>query len=258
MAAKKSFWGFFGGVLLTAVQMSFAQQEAKDQLFVVHEEIVKVDMLSQYEKTSKEWVDMMHEAGLDIPQVHASQRDDFHYYYSIPISNYAEIDGIFPKFQEAIKKVDKDKWAKFTSENDQAIKTLKEYVIKWSAALSYESKQPRLKQGEGKFLHWIFFHYKLSSRKEIMGVIKEWKKLYEDKNISHGYDIWLIEMGLDNNLIVLSEMAKDGRDYYQTIDEVNKKVEHEVQKLQAKFLPLVTEIENKYGWVRSDLSYYKK
>lgn len=257
MRIKQVLLWSVGVILLFTAPLSFAQ-EMKDQLFVVHEEVAKVDMIGQYEKTSAEWVQIMHDAGLDISEIRASQRDDFHYYYLIPISKYADIDGIFPKFQEAIKKIDKDKWSKFSSENDQTIETHKEFVAKWSAELSYEPKVPRLKQGEAKFIHWIFFHYKLEKRKEVMEVIKEWKKLYADKNITHGYDVWLMDMGEQNNLIVLSEVAKDGQDFYQTMDEINKQVEQEEQKLQAKFLPLVTKIEQKYGRIRSDLSYYKK
>ena len=49
---------------------------SKDQLFIIHEEIAKVDKYDQYEETSKEWVTLMTEAGLDIPRIHASQRDD--------------------------------------------------------------------------------------------------------------------------------------------------------------------------------------
>ncbi len=258
MRFKQVLCLYSGAILFCASQFSFAQEEKKDQLFVIHEEIAKVDMLDQYEKTSLEWVKMMHDAGLDITQIHASQSNDFHYYYLIPISNYAEIDGIFPKFQEATSKIDKEKWSKFSQENDRTIESHKEFVARWSANLSYEPQEPRLKQDEAKFIHWIFFHYKLEKRKEVMEVLKEWKKLYEDKNITHGYDIWLMDMGMDNNLMVLTEQAKDGKDFYQAMDDIDKKVQQEEQKLWAKFSPLVTSIEQKFGKIRPDLSYYKK
>jgi hypothetical protein len=35
-----------------------------------------------------------------------------------------------------------------------------------------------------------------------MSVLKEWKKLYEDKSISHAYTLWLMDMDMDNNLVV--------------------------------------------------------
>jgi hypothetical protein len=257
MRIKKVLFSIFGIVLFFVTQLSFAQEEMKDQLFVIHEEVAKADMIGQYEKTSTEWVQMMHNAGLDIPDVSASQRDDFHYYYLIPISKYADIDDIFTKFQAAISKMDQDKWETFAAENDRSIETYKEFVARQSADLSYKPKEPRLKQGEGKFIHWIFFHYKLEKRKEVMDVLKEWKKLYEDKNISHAYTIWLMDMGMDNNLVVLTEVSKDGKDYYQAMDDIDKKVQKEEQKLWAKFSPLLIDMEQKYGKLRPDLSYIK-
>ena len=79
-------------------------QEMKDQMFMIHEEVVKVDMWDKYESTSKEWVKFMTEAGLDLPYIQASQRDDGHYYYIIPISNYAEIDKMQGIFTSAAEK----------------------------------------------------------------------------------------------------------------------------------------------------------
>jgi hypothetical protein len=258
MRIKQIFFVFIGVMLFCAARVSFAQEEVKDQLFLLHEEVAKVDMISQYEKTSAEWVQLMHDAGLDISKIHVSQSNDFHYYYLIPISNYAEINEMYSKFQDAISKIDKEKWSKFTQENDESIETHSESVIRWSGKLSYVPKENRLKAGEAKFIHWIFFHYKLEKRKEVMEVLKEWKKLYEDNNISHGYDIWLVDLGMDNNMMVLTEFAKDGKDYYQTMDDIDKKVQQEEKALWAKFSPLVTEMVQKYGAARPNLSYYTK
>ena len=257
MRMKQVFCGLIGVILFCAAQLSFAQ-EMKDQLFVIHEEVAKVDMIGQSEKTSAEWVQIMHDAGLDISEIRASQRDDFHYYYLVPITKFADIDEIYPKFQEAISKIDKDKWSKFSAENDQTVETHKEFVARISADLSYAPKEPRLKQGEANFIHWIFFNYKLEKRKEVMDVLKEWKKLYEDKNIAHGYNIWLMDMGMDNNMIALTEVAKDGTDFYETMDAIDKKVHKEEQMLWGKISPLMIKMEQKYGSLRPDLSYIKK
>jgi len=233
-------------------------QEMKDQLFSVREEVAKVDMWDKYESTSKEWIKMMTEAGLDLPYMWASQRDDGHYYYLIPIDSYADIDKFPEIFGAAIEKIGKDKWSKFMVENEGSMVTHKDFIVKRSAKYSYWPKEPRLKQEDANFTHWMFFHYKLENRKEVMSILAEWKKLYEDKNIKNGYTIWLIEMGEDNNMMALTENYQDGGDFYTSQKEDNSLMEAEASALWAKMAPYIVSIDNKYGNQRPDLGFVKK
>ncbi len=244
-----------GIFLLTPFSFS---QEMKDQLYVVREEVAKVDMWDKYESTSKQWVEMMTEGGLDLPYVRASQKDDGHYLYLIPINNYSDIDKFPEIFGSAIEKIGKDNWTKFMVENESSIETHKDFVVRWSAEYSYVPKEPRLKMEDSKFIHWMYFNFKLEKRKELLEVLKEWKKLYEDKKINSGYSIWIVELGLDNDMMVLTEYAKDGADFYTTMKENSALVKAEEDVLWAKMASLLTSIEQKYGSRRPDLSYIKK
>jgi hypothetical protein len=246
----------FCGIFLINTQ-SFSQ-EMKDQLFWIREEVAKVDMWDKYESTSKEWIKLMTDAGLDLPYMWASQRDDGHYYYLFPLDNYAAIDKIGGIFGAAIEKIGKEKWAKFLVENEGSMVTHKDFIVTQSAKYSYWPKEPRLKAEEAKFIHWMFFHYKLENRKDVMNIMLEWKKLYEEKNIKNGYTIWLIELGLDNNMIALTENFKDGADFYTAQKEDNAVMGAEAKALWTKMSPYITSIENKYGHARPDLGFVKK
>ena len=241
--------------LLIYSSFSLAQEEPKDQLYWVREEVAKVDMWDQYEKTSKEWVELMTGAGLDLPYMWASQRDDAHYYYLFPLENYAAIDKISGIFGAAIDKIGKDKWAKFNKENEASMETHMDFVVTLSAKYSYRPAEPRLKPEERKFIHWMFFHYKLENRKDVMDIMTEWKNLYQEKNIKNGYNVWLMELGRDNNMIVLTESYKDGADYYTAMEADNAMMEAEAKALWAKMVPYITSVENKYGNQRPDLGF---
>ena len=245
----------FGLFLITPVSFS---QEMKDQLFWIHEEVAKVDMWDKYESTSKEWIKLMTDAGLDIPYMQASQRDDAHYYYLIPLSNYADLDKMQGIFNFAVEKIGKDKWSKFMVENNSSLESSKDFVVTRSAKYSYQPNEPRLKPEDVKFIHWMFFHYKSENRKELMEIMMEWKKLSEEKNIKNGYTIWLVELGLDNNMVALTEGYKDGADFYTATKEDNVLMEKEASALWAKMSPFITSIENKYGSPRPDLGMTKK
>lgn len=248
----------FAGVVFMCSQLLIAQEVPKDQLFIVREEVARVDMWDKYESTSKQWVEMMTKGGLDLPYVRASQRDDGHYYYLIPINNYADVDKLPGIFGSAIEKSGKDKWTEFMVENEGSMVTHRDYVVRLSAEYSYVPKEPRLKMEDAKFIHWMYFHFKLENRQELLAILKEWKKLYEDKNIKNGYNVWIVELGLDNNMMVLTESFKDGADFYTSQKEDNALMEAEANALWAKMAPMVTSIDNKYGSPRPDLGYIKK
>ena len=252
---KQKFSLLVVGLMLLISAFAQAQQEMKDQLYWVREEVAKVDMWDQYEKTSKEWVELMTGAGLDVPYMWASQRDDAHYYYLFPLDNYAAIDELQGIFGAAIEKIGKEKWAEFLKRNEGSIETHRDFIVTRSAKYSYWPAEPRLKPDETKFIHWMFFHYKFENRKEVMNIMTEWKELYQGKNIKNGYTVWLMELGRDNNMIVLTESYKDGADYYTSMEADNATMEAEAKALWAKMSPYITSVENKYGNQRPDLGF---
>ena len=257
MLKAKFFFLLLAGLLLLPA-FTLAQDEPKDQLYWIREEVAKINMLQQYEETSKQWVDLMTQGGLDLPYVRASQRNDAHYYYLIPLSNYAEIDKFSSIFGSAINKIGKEKWEEFIKANEGSMETHRDFIAKWSAKYSYVPKEPRTKQGEVGFIHWIFFKYKLEKRQEVLDVLAEWKALYEKNNIPDGWDIWLVEVGLDNNMMALTEGAKDAASFYAAMKENSDKLKEEEQKLWAKFSVNVLSIDEKFGKPRPDLTYMKK
>ena len=258
MFKLKSLPVLFIGLYLCTSGIMLAQEEMKDQLFWVREEVAKIDMWGQYEKTAKEWVDLMTEGGLDLPVVRASQRNDGHYYYLIPLSNYSEIDKYPEIFGSAIDKIGKEKWGKYMMEANSSMVTHKDFIVKWSAKYSYVPKESRTKLDEAGFIHWMFFHYKLEKRQEVMDIMADWKALYEKNNIPDGWSIWFVELGLDNNMIALSEVAKDAGSYYAAMKENSEKLKEEEAKLWQRMSVNVLDIKDIYGKPRPDLTYIKK
>jgi hypothetical protein len=254
MLKVKLFLALLTGLFISS-SFTVLAQEMEDQLYWVREEVVRVDMWDQYEETSKQWVELMTGAGLDFPYMRASQRDDGHYYYLFPLSSYADIDKFPEIFGSAIEKIGKEKWGEFMKKNESSIVTHKDFIATRSAKYSYMPKEPRLKPEDAKFIHWMFFHYTLENRKEIMDILAEWKKLYQDKNIKNGYAVWLIELGLANNMIAITESFKDGADFHNSTKEDNALMEEEASALWAKMAPFITSVENKYGNQRPDLGF---
>lgn len=257
MLKTKFFFLLLAGLIISSAFI-LAQEEPKDQLYWVREEVVKIEKWQQYEETSKEWVEKMTGAGLDFPYMRASQRDDGHYYYLLPLNSYADIDKFPEKFGSAIEKIGKEKWAEFMKRNESSMDYHKDFIAKWSAKYSYVPKVPRVKQNEASFLHWIFFTYKLEHRKEVLDILAEWKVLYEKNNIPDGWSTWMIEVGERNDMMAITESAKDGASFYAAMEENQEKLKEEEQKLWQKFSQYITGMEQKFGQPRPDLGFMKE
>jgi hypothetical protein len=255
MLKTKFFLIVLVGYIICTPSITLAQEEIEDQLYWIREEVVKVEKWQQYEETSKEWVELMTGAGLDFPFMRASQRDDGHYYYLLPLNNYADIDKFGEKFGSAIEKIGKEKWAEFMLRNDSSIDYHKDFIAKWKADYSCIPKEQRIKQEEAGFLHWVFFTYKLENRKEVLDIIAEWKALYEKHNIPDGWSTWTIEVGERNDMMAFTEVAKDGASFYTNWEENNTKLKEEEQKLWQKFSQYTTSMEQKFGMPRPDLGF---
>lgn len=258
MMLKQKFIFIMMAGLFISSSFTVLAQEMEDQLYWVREEVVKVEMWEQYEETSKQWVEMMTEAGLDFPYMRASQRDDGHYYYLLPLSNYADIDKFPEIFGSAIEKIGKEKWGKFMVKNESSMEYHKDFIAKWKADYSYVPKEPRIKQEEAGFIHWVFFTYKLENRQEVLDILGEWKALYEKHNIPDGWNTWTIELGEQNNMMAFTESAKDGGSWYANMEENSKLLKEEEQILWAKFSANVLSMEQKFGSPRPDLGFVKE
>jgi hypothetical protein len=259
----KNFTQTFIGLLLIAIITIFmgnsvmAQDAPKDQLWLVHEETAKIDMISQYVKTSKDWSAMMHEGGLALT-FYAFQRNDMHFYYVSPIADYAAIDSMPGEFQNAMKKINKDKFSTLMDENNASIESTKEFVIQRSTGLSYLPKTPRITLDKAGFVHWSFIHYKLEKRKEVMKILKEWKSVYEKNNFPDAYDIYLMGIGGDNNEIIVFDYAKNAVDYYKNDTEKSEEMKKEEGKLYKEISQYLISMKDYTGRPRPDLDYIAK
>lgn len=249
-------------LLITAFLVLFndsvlAQDSTKDQILMVHEETAKIDMISQYVKTSKDWSAFMKQAGLAM-NWYAYERNDLHFYYVTPLTNYAQIDSFQSIFQTAIDKGGKDKFSDIMASNNASINSTVDYIIRRSGELSYVPKKPRIELKDAGFVHWGFFHYKMDKRKEVMDILKEWKELYEKNNIPDAYGVYTMDLGRDNNEIVVFDYAKDASSYYKEDDEKSKEMKDAEQGLFIKISALLTSIETFTGRPRHDLDYIAK
>ncbi|NIR50433.1 hypothetical protein GWO43_18145 [candidate division KSB1 bacterium] len=233
-----------------------AQDEAsRGQLFLVAEDVVKPAMANQYEAAVKEMMSAVATHKLAVPSIHVSMREDFHYYYLIPIESVAQMEKVDKAFGEFIDKIGKDKWKTLHEPFSGMLEYEKHFMAQRSGELSYTPETPRLKEEEAKFLHWTFYHVQYGKGEEAHQIAKEYASLFKSKNIPNGYDVYWGGIGTEMPLIAVVEWAKDAADYYTQNKKTQELLGDEGKKLAERALGITRKIEHVNGWARPDLSY---
>ena len=244
----------FSLLLFTCV--IYSQEKLNEKLFYIHEEVVKFDKQDEYNSASKDFTKMMNDAKLDVPFIRASQTDDLHFYYLVPINNYADIDKLSSAFGDMMKKSDKDALDRNMKESSESTEYTRELVFRRADDLSYKPDDTQgLDMSKENFVHWDYYLYKPEHRQEVMDLAAKMKKLNEEKGIETPYTVWLADMGERNNLIVVTTLAKDAVSFYQQMDKDNEKMGKEGMDLYNQMTPYIEHFEHKNGHTRPDLSY---
>ncbi len=243
----------FLGLLATP---AMSQDEAKpSQMFFIGEDVVKPAMVTQYETAVKEWVNVMRTHELAVPSIHVSMREDFHYYYVIPVKSLADMETIDKAFGALVEKIGKEKFTAMVEQFDDLLDHEKRFVASRSTELSYVPETPRLTPEEARYLHWTFYSVQYGKMDEAKELAKDYVSLLASKGITDGYSLYIGGMGLELPMLAVLQSAKDPEDFWAQSKKNQTLLGEEGKQLDMRALALTRKIERVSGWARPDLSY---
>jgi hypothetical protein len=228
-------------------------QEQKSELFSIEEVVVKPAMAARYEAAVKKEIEL----GYPYPFM-AYSSDDFHYYFLIPIENYAGLDALNKGEGEWAKKIG-EKYQDLLKSVAGTFEYYRLGVIRLLPDLSYIPKEPRLKPGEEAFLSWGFAYVEFGKEKEFVDVAKQWVELSKSNATSIGWNMYVVESGAEMPFYFWAESGKSAAEYYTEGEKIEKKIgEGKYAELWNKTMALLRKFETKIGRPRPDLSLMPK
>jgi len=244
---------------LVFLPLSVLAQNAppKPDLFLIHEEIARPSMLSQYESTTRELFNIFTEKNAD-PKVFGMNTyttTDMHYIYVVPIANFGALDTFQQSWMTLGQAVGKDRWRDLMARGNAAMSSYNEFVVARRKDLSYMPETPRLKPSEVRFIHWSFYSIDAAHTDESEQVAKDYAAMFKAKNISDPFTVYLAMNGNDLPLLVVAVPAKSAADFYTEDEKVNAMLGADIRPLQARALAITRKYEVKDGMYRPELSY---
>jgi hypothetical protein len=234
----------------------FAQEQLPDrELLLFHEDVIHPYMQEKYEKAAKNFNEMLKEANVkDVTRV--IQTEYFTYTYITPVKDF---DGLAKYYADnEMDKIDENKMKQVMSGFEGCYASHKDYLMRLRNDLSYKPTYGMNPDDGLNFRHVDYIWILPGKEEEMNEILKEYKKLYESKNIEEGYRVYYGNIGTDGPLAILVQPAKGRTDWATLSDRQDEQLGKEGSDLLGRVMSICQKFEHKNGEMRPDLFYSAK
>ncbi|MCG9972734.1 hypothetical protein [Christiangramia crocea] len=243
------------GALFFCLTMSIGlwAQETKNQAFWIHEDKVKPSMIAEYDKVSKDFVEICKKHDLKDVEWSVAQMDDGTFMSITPIEDLADIQNI--SFNPLREKMGDEEFSKIFEKFNKCYDKHGDYVAILNSELSYMPDGLTTETAGKNYRVWHRMEVTPANIQDLRGKMKELKTLFADKGSKMHYRIYHSGFGNMGNYYVAVISAKDAQDYDRMSDENNKLLGADGQKLFEEMFDYVEAYSVKRGGMRPDLAY---
>ena len=243
---------------LLAVPATAAEPAAKapPKMFVVHVEQAVPSRLADYEATTKEFINLVHQNHQVAPMFsfNALMGEDLSFAFVAPIRNLADVDAINGAFEALGKAVGEQKWADLMRRGGAATERVDEGVFMEVSDASYWPADAKNSPMGAGYYELDFYRVMPGMEDAAHEVAMSWKSLFESKSLPFGYTVFRLVLGNDEPLWVVSTPAKDPVDLAQMQAGMQQALGAAYQSQVAKTFAICRGYEVKRYTARPDLS----
>lgn len=247
----------FALFLIFSANLISAQNNDKNKSFWVHEDVVKFNMVSEYESIITEMVALVKKHNLKDVNWITLKTDDARYSYISALKNMAELDK--PSFVSTlIEKEGENIITNLFDRMDKCYDTELNYVLKLDEDLTYMPNGfTQTPQGKNYRKNHILY-VSPSNRKIVKEKMKAIKDLFEKKGSKEYYRVYKSGFGAQGEYYMVAIAAIDEEDYGRQSKENNKLLGAEGEKVLGDLFNNILKYETRIGYIRPDLGYSAK
>lgn len=235
--------------------MGFAQ-ESKNQLFYIHEDLVKPSMIQEYEQISKEFKEACIEHNLQGLSWQVASTSTGRYLNISPIANMAELDQnvMAPLAEKMGDEAFKDMFKRF----NQCYDKHGDYTVYLNEELTYMPEGINTTTEGQNYRKWHFLHVTPENIPNLKAKLIALKALYARKGSKEYYRIYHNGFGGMGDYYVAVLSAIDEEDYAKKSKANEVLLGEEGKKLFDEVFQYVFKYEVESGGMHPDLGYTPK
>jgi hypothetical protein len=233
-------------------------EQAKSQMYLVFECTVKPSLEAKFYDAAKEEVAFYSKHNFPYSwEVYAS--DDSHYYWLVPVADYADVGNCFKALADAEAK-GASEYQALIGKFGESYEFERSAVYTFTPEFSIIPEKPRFKPAETNFVFLDIWYFMPGKEQELTKLNSEWRALREKfKNkIRDTWYCWVGGLGTDQPVHVYIGPDKDPSEFFKHNAEMWKIMGKEASDLQAKMLTYLRKREGRMVWLQPELSYTPK
>lgn len=233
-----------------------AQVEKNIQAYWVHEDKVKPSMIKEYEQVAKDLVASCKEHDVQEASWLTVSQNDNTYLYVSPIDKFADLDK--NAFAALGEKMGNDALSKLFSRFNPCYDAHGDYIIYLHKNLSYMPNGID-QNPEGKYYRKFYYNYVTPENdKKFAENLKKIKELFTEKNSKMEYRIYKSGFGIMGTYYMVAIAAASGMEFEKISSENWEAIKDDFGPLLDQMNKYTLSVEDKSGWMRSDLGYTPK
>lgn len=253
MKALKITLLFLTMLLLYPVN-SHAQDLSENKIFRVHEDRVKLSMVSEYEKIVKEMLALVKKNNLKDLNWITLVSSDSRYLYVSPMKNMAELDA--PSWiSELVKKEGEDVVHGIFNRMDKCYDTELDYILHLDNDLTYMPDGFTQTPKGNNYRNNHMLYVTPGNRQVVKEKMKAVKNLFVSKNSKVHYRVYRSGFGSNGEFYMVAVAAIDAEDDAKKGKANNELFGKEGEKVFGELFSNLLKYESVEGWIRPELGY---
>jgi len=241
-------------MLLFCPTISQAQDKSQKKSYRVHEDQVKLSMVSEYEKTVKELISLLKKHKVQDVSWITLNSNDSRYSFISSINGMSDLDK--PSFVKTlVEKEGKEAVYDIFDRMDKCYDTELDYIITLDEELTYMPQGfTQTPEGEN-YRNNHMLYVAPANRAAVKEKLKAVKELFKNKESKVYYRVYKSGFGANGEYYMVAVAAKDAMDDASKGKANNELFGDEGKKVFGELFSSLLKYEDIKGWIRPDLGY---
>lgn len=238
---------------LVALAPTATAQEAEPTYFTVFSDHVDISNHAAFEESTKEFVGLFAEAGVEGVSWVTITGPDLGYTYAVPGMGPGDMDEMNEAWGAAMQTIG-DAGARVMAESDPLVESREMFYLLLRPDLSHRPETVGMSP-DTPYRHYVQLQAHPAKVQAFEASTKAWADAYARHGIERGFRVYQYVTGADLPRYLIVEHARDEAQYHAISAEINSALGSDLEALYAQTGPSLKSVREMSGWVRPDLSY---